>query len=302
MDTTAFTKFWPLIQSTIQEFLAITEPHVEEAAIQQNIPLELYTYSEFGLDSFSREEFQKRDPYSNPLQFEKVFVTLNFKGWIEPQADNTYHVTDNAREAAQSLIEEGNKYLLPFESFTDLNLERLAALLKQIVFASKFSPPPPDHWAIVRRFSIREHESRLIVRIREYLMDLHAFYDDSHYAAAHPHFGRAGIAWLVLGALDKNDMVTAEQLADSLLFRGYDASHYEVALQAATQIGWAQLVNASDTYCITQKGRELREQVEHLTNEYFYATWSLLHQNELDELYELLLSLRDQLNSFRKTS
>jgi hypothetical protein len=301
MDTTAFTKFWPLIQSTIQEFLEVTEPHVEEIAIQQNIPLELYTYSEFGLESFSREDFQKRDPYSNPVQFEKVFVTLNFKGWIEPQADNTYRVTDHAREAARSLIEEGNKSLLPFESFTNIDLERLAALLKQIVLASKFAPPPPDHWAVVKRFSLLGQESPLIVRIREYLLDLHAIYDDCHYAAAHPHFGRAGIAWLVLGALDKNDTVTAEQLADDLLFRGYDASHYEVALQAAAQIGWAQLVNTSGAYCITAKGRELREQVEHLTNEYFYATWSLLHPNELDELYELLLNLRDQLNSFRKT-
>src|SRR5512141_2243357 len=128
MDTASLKKFWSLIQSTIQEFLAITDPHIEEAAIQRKIPLELYTYSEFGLDSFSREEFQKRDPYSNPLQFEKAFVTLNFKGWIEPQADNTYHVTDHARDAMRTLVEEGNKYLLPFESFTDIKLERLAAL------------------------------------------------------------------------------------------------------------------------------------------------------------------------------
>ena len=300
MDTNSLTKFWSLIQSTLQEFLAITETAIEEAAIQQNIPLELYTYSEFGLDSFSREDFQKRDPYSNPVQFEKVFVILNFKGWIEPQEDAKYHVTERTREAARALIEEGNKHLLPFESFTDINLERLAALLKQIVMASEFAPPPPEHWAIVKRFSVLEKDSPLIVRIREYLMDLHAFHDDCHYAAAHPHFGRAGIAWLVLGGLDKNATVTAEQLADSLSFRGYEASHYEVALQAAVQIGWAQSVDVPGAYCITQKGRELRQQVEQLTNEYFYATWSLMKQTDLDQLYELLLRLRDQLNSFRK--
>lgn len=301
MDTTSLNKFWSLIQSTVQELLKITEPHIEEAAIQQNIPLDLYTYSEFGLDSFSREAFQKRDPYSNPLQFEKVFVTLNFKGWIEPQSDNTYHVTDQARDVARMLIEEGNKYLLPFESFTDIDLERLAHLLKRIVLASEFASPPPDHWATVRRFSILEQDSPLIIRIREHLMDLYAFRDDCHYSAAHPHFGRAGIAWLVLGALSKNDQVNAEQLAESLSFRGYEASHYEVALQAAVQIGWAQPANVTDAYCITQKGRELREQVEQLTNEYFFATWSLLTPDELDELYHLLLQLRDQLNFYGKT-
>lgn len=300
MDITSFTKFWPLIQSTIQEFLAITEPHIEEAAIQQNIPLELYTYSEFGLDSFSREEFQKRDPYTNPLQFEKVFVTLNFKGWIEPQADEKYNVTDQARTAARALLEEGNRHLMPFESFANINLKRLEELLKKIVLASRFAPPPPDHWAIVKRFSVLEKESPPIMRVREYLMDLHAFYDDCHYTAAHPHFGRAGIAWLVLGALDKNETVTAEQLSESLLFRGYESGHYEVALQAAVQIGWAQSADVSGAYCITPKGRDLRDQVEHLTNEYFFATWTLMSQKELDELYDLLLKLRDQLNSFRK--
>src|SRR6266545_623359 len=198
MHTESLIKFWSLIHSVIEEFWAIIEPAIEEAAIQLNIPIELYYYSELGLDSFSREDFQKRDPFSNPLLFEKVFVTLNFKGWIEPQADEKYHVTEPAREAARTLIEEGNSHLLPFESFTDINLERLAVLLKQIVMENGFAPPPPEKWAILNRFRVVDQNSPLIVRIREYLMDLFAYHDDCHYTAAHPHFGRAGIAWSVL--------------------------------------------------------------------------------------------------------
>jgi hypothetical protein len=88
-------------------------------------------------------------------------------------------------------------------------------------------------------------------------------------------------------------------LAETLAFRAYEVNDYEVALQAAAQIGWAERIDTS-AYRITQQGRELREQAEQLTNEYFYAPWSILIQSELDELYELLLKLRDQLNSFRK--
>lgn len=300
MTTESLTKFWPLILSVVQEFWAITEPHIEEAAIQSNIPIELYYYSELGLDSFSTEEFQKRDPFSNPLQFEKMFVTLNFKGWIAPQADEKYFVSEKARDAARQIIQAGDAHLLPFESFTDIDLKKLAGLLKQIVQSNEFAPEPPRKWAIEKRFRVRDEKSPLIVQIREYLMDLFAYRDDSHISAARPHFGQAGIIWNVLGSLWRKDTVTAEQLVEALSFRAYEVNDYEVALQAAEKIGWAERTDTASVYRITQKGRELREQAEQLTNEYFYAPWSIMIQSELDELYDLLLKLREQLNSFRK--
>lgn len=300
MTTESLTKFWPLILSVIQEFWAITEPHIEDAALQSNIPIELYHYSEFGLDSFSTQEFQKRDPFSNPQQFEKVFVTLNFKGWIEPQPDEKYLVTQRAKDAARQIIQAGDEHLLKFESFTDVDLQRLIGLLKQIVQANQFAPEPPDKWAIEKRFRIADHNSPRIIQLREHLMDVFAYRDDSHISAARPHFGQAGIVWNVLGSLWRNNLSTAEQLAESLSFRAYDIHEYEVALQAAAQIGWAEETGAPSAYRITQKGRQLREQTEQLTNEYFYAPWSIMVTSELDELYELLLKLREQLNSFRK--
>lgn len=300
MNTESFNKFWPLIHSIIQEFWSITEPAIEEAAIHFNIPIELYYYGELGLDSFSQEEFQKRDPYSNPLLFEKTFVTLNFKGWIEPLPDEKYRVTERAREAARKIIRAGDKELLPFESFTDIDLHRLAVLLKQIFMANEFASSPIEKWAITTRFHVADKNSPMILQIREYLMDFFAYRDDCNYAASHPHFGQAGIVWSVLGSLCKNNVVTAEQLAEAMSFRGYEARDYEVALQAAVQLGWAELTEIPDVFRITQKGRELREHAEQLTNEFFYAPWSVMTEAELDQLYDLLLNLRDQLNSFRK--
>ncbi len=294
------TNLWYLIYSILQEFGSIIEPHIEEAAIQQNIPIELYSYSEFGLDSFSRQEFQRRDPYSNPQVFDKVFVTLNFKGWIELLPDETYLVTEKAREAARRIIQAGDQQLLPFEAFTDINLKRLVALLKQIVMAATMAPEPPEKWSIFKRFRVADKNSPSIVQVRECLMDLYAYRDDCQYAAAHPHFGRAGIIWLVLSSLWKNDTITAEQLAESSLSRGYEIDQYEVALEAAVQIGWAQPTGIAGRFCILQKGRELREQAEQLTNKYFFAPWFALTRAEIRELYSLLLRLKEQLSSFKK--
>jgi len=297
----SLTKFWPLIYSIIQEFWNITEPHIEDSAVRNDIPIELYLYSELGLSGFSIKDFQKRDPFTNPEQFEKVFVRLNVKGWIEPLSDGSFRVTEKAREGVRHIVRMGETQLLDFKSMPDHELERLALLLKQIVAESKATREPPEKWAILIRFRVADEHSPLIVQIKEYLMDLFAYRDDSHLSAARPHFNEAGIVWMVLGSLWKGEAVNAQQIAEKMIFRGYEADDYEIAVQAAVGVGWAEPADRADTFRPTQQGRELREQAEHLTNEYFYAPWSVLVQDEIDELYDLLTQLRSELSVYRRS-
>ena len=267
MNGANLVRFWPLIQSVIREFWEIIEPSIEEAAIRHDIPVELYYYAELGLESFSIEGFQKRDPFSNPQLFEKLFVTLNVKGWILPQLDGSYQVTQRAREAARRIIRAGDEELLPFDYATSIDLHRLAVLLRQIVLASTVAPQPPEKWAIVKRFHSVDKDSPLVVQVREYLMDLFAYRDDSHISASHPHFGKAGIIWNVLDTLWNQDNGKAGQLAEIHSFRGYDVNDYEVALQAAVQIGWAEETEVPSAYRISPQGRKIRAEAERLTDE-----------------------------------
>jgi hypothetical protein len=134
------------------------------------------------------------------------------------------------------------------------------------------------------------------------LLDLFAYRDDAHLSASRPHFNQAGIVWMVLGALWNKDAVTAKQMAEKMTFRGYEVSDYEVALQATVEIGWVEVDGRADAFRLSQEGQGLREQAEQLTNEYFYAPWSVLMQDEIDELYDLLIKLRDELNVFYRKS
>jgi len=301
MNPESLTKFWPLIYFIIQEFWSITEPHIEDAAIRNDIPIELYLYSELGLDTFSITNFQKRDPFTNPEQFEKVFVRLNVKGWIEPMSDGSFRVTEKAREAVRHILQAGDAQLLDFRSMSTSDLERLAILLKQIVAESKVIYEPPEKWAILERFRVASEHDPVIVRVREYLMDLFAYRDDSHLSASLPHFNQAGIVWIALGALWNKDAVTAKQMAEKMTFRGYEVSDYEVAIQAAVEVGWAEMDDRPGIFRLSRHGIVLREQTEHLTNEYFYTPWSVLVQAEMDELYDLLTKLHNELNVYRKS-
>lgn len=301
MPNESLTKFWPLIYSTIKEFWSITESHIEEAALRNDIPVEFYLYSELGLEYFSIEDFQKRDPFSNPEQFEKLFARLFFKGWIEaPVKDGRYQVTEKAREGARQIIQAGDAHLSSFEPLLDVNLRKLGLLLKQIATANNAASEPPQKWAILKRFRVVNKASPWLAQIREYLMDLFAYRDDSHLSASHPHFGQAGIVWSVLGSVWSGNAVTADQMTESLAFRGYEVADYEVAIQAAVQIEWLESAEISGAFRPTSKGRELREQAEGLTNEYFFRPWSVMKQAELDEMYDQLTKLRDQLHGLKK--
>ena len=300
MTNESLLKFWPLIYATVKEFWNITESHIEDAAIQQSIPVELYYYSELGLEYFSIPDFQKRDPFSNPEKFEKLFARLLVKGWIAALPDGRYQVTEKARECGRQIIQAGDEHLASFEQTLDVNLENIAILLERVVTASMEAPEPPQKWAIFKRFRVADKNSSWLPQIRESLMDLFAYRDDSHLSASHPHFGQAGIVWSVLGAIWSGESVTAEQMTESLAFRGYDVDDYEVAIQAAIEIGWVESADIAFAFRATDKGRELREQAQKLTNEYFFRPWSVMNQDELNELYDLLTKLQDQLRDYKK--
>lgn len=301
MPIESLTKFWPLIYSIVQEFWRIIEPHIEDAAIRNDIPIELYLYSELGLERFSINDFQRRDPFSNPEQFERLFVRLNLKGWIEPMQDGSFQVTGKARETARFLIQAGDVQLSDFASMTDHDLKRLMVLLKQLVMESCLAPEPPGKWAILKRFRVADEHYPPIMQIREYLMDLFAYRDDSHLSASRPYFNEAGIVWIVLGALRNGEAVNAGQMADKMAFRGYDVEDYEIALQAAMELGWVEPGNRQDAFQLTAQGKQLRDHAEEDTNEYFYAPWSVLTQEEVNELHELLTKLYDALKAHGKS-
>lgn len=282
----------------------ITEPHIEEAAVRNEIPIELYYCSELGMESFSVEEFRGRDPFSNPEKFEKLFARLEIKDWIVPAHESgRYQVPEKARQAVRQIVQAGDAQLVKLALGApgmEADHDRLLSHLKPIILANNATAEPPEKWAITNRFRVATRNSPVIVQIRESLMDLLAFHDDAHLSAARPYFSEAGIVWSAFGCVRRDHTMTAEKIAEALAFRGYDAEHYAAALQAAVQAGWLESNDLPGTYRPTSKGQDMHAQVDKLTDEYFFRPWAVLSQNELDELYGLLEKLREQLHGVKK--
>ena len=149
---------------------------------------------------------------------------------------------------------KGDNQLIKFKSTTELNLERLLLFLTQINLANSAAPEPPEKWAILKRFRVATNDSPAIVQVREFLMDIIAYHDDAHLAAARPHFNQAGIVWSVLGSVATGSAVTADKLAETLAFRGYDTDDYEVAIKAALGVGWIKTADVPGEFRPTHKG------------------------------------------------
>jgi len=301
MNIDGLANFWPLIHSTIHEIWGITEPQIENTAIEKNIPFELYLYSELGLNEFSVEEFQKRDPFSNPDQFKNRFAQLSVKGWILTQHGGHYGISRQGSDALREMIQAGDVQLSDFDGVSADDLIKLAGLLQRLTMANLEAPEPPQKWAIIRRFRSTHDGSPLLPRIRDLLLDLYAYRDDAHLSAARPYFGDAGIVWSVFSSVCNGQAVTAEQIAERMSFRGYEVSDYKAALKAAVQAGWLDEFGSSGEYQSSMRGRDMHNEVEKLTNEYFYRPWSKLTSEECKALFSLLSQLRDKLIHYSKT-
>ncbi|NWG34121.1 MAG: hypothetical protein HXY42_06730 [Chloroflexi bacterium] len=292
-------RIWRLMLSVMQEFWAITEPFIEDAAVQNEIPIELYYYSELGSTHFSVEEFQKRDPFTNPEQFEKAFARFEVKGWIFPLPDERYQVSAKAQGAVRMIVNAGDAQLSVFHLMPEDELRQIVRLLKQLLTAMIEADEPPAKWAFGRRFHVTDANSPLIVQARELLMDIFAYRDDAYLSAARPHFGQAGIVWEAFDSIVSGAAINAAQMAETLSFRGYEAEDYEIAIHAAVEIGWVEAKDAT-SFLPTAKGRQLYEEVKHLTDDYFYRSWSALTEEELENFHTLLAALHERLIEFRK--
>ncbi|MBI4671925.1 MAG: hypothetical protein HY741_09710 [Chloroflexi bacterium] len=296
MPAEDYAGVWTSIYATIRAFWALTEPRIHAAAQMLEAPMELYYCAELGLDVFSVHNFQERDPYSNPAQYPALFAKLTQGEWILPQSQGEYRVTESARTAARSVIRAGDDFLESVEVLSVRDLQRMNELLQRLVKQIQAAPEPPPKWAILKRFRVADEASPLLAQIREALMDLFAYRDDSHRAAWRT-FPVDGLSWNTFGMLWDNTADTPADMARQAAFRGYTAEDYRRALDTLTARGWVTRSDAPDTFVITPIGKKLRDVVEQLTDAYFYIPWASLSRDDLVELLQGLRQLRERLEA-----
>jgi DNA-binding MarR family transcriptional regulator len=190
-------------------------------------------------------------------------------------------------------IEAARARLALLDPLPPAEMRRTVELLRRIVYATADAPQPPEKPHLARSRSVAPGEDApAATLIDQYLTDLALFRDDAHTEAWRP-FNLAGSTWETFTYLWRGEADTVDTLAERLVRREHPRDVYLQALDDLVTRGW--VAEETGRYSLTDQGRAIREEAEQATNRVFYAAWSCLNDDELDELRGLPDRHRDSL-------
>lgn len=255
----------------------------------------------FNPDPLTVSNLRVRDIYAAPSIVQALLDLMASEGWFDrltmPQEETTYRLTEAGHGIKDRLQTESREGLTLLKSpLPAADLANLEEMLGRIIASSLEAGTPPGNWCLAHsRNRAPAADAPLLPKIAQYFSDFNAFRDDAHMAAWGQH-NLEGYLWETFAFVNSDQATTAETLFQALFYRGYSRQDYAYALQLLVERGWlAPNPDQTDAYLPTETGQTIWQQVEDLTNQYFYKPWSVLSETELEEVALLLKALKERL-------
>jgi hypothetical protein len=243
----------------------------------------------FAPEAITPEYVTRRRPYGNPQVVKQAMGDAAGRGWLEAVAEGQYRLTERGREAAEGIMVLADQLFGEISPLPEAKLMRIATLLDKVAKTAWGLAEPTEKWGLSwgRKFD-RGPAAPPMVQVRRRLLDVLAFRDDVHVAAWQP-YGVGGQVWEAFTYAWRGEAGTAAEMAEQLPYRSYDEVAYAAALQDLAERGW--ISEEDGRYTATEKGKELREEAEEVTDHYFDAAWAALDGTEMEEAKSLLWEL-----------
>jgi predicted transcriptional regulator len=288
---------WPSIQETFNAF----GPHYQNEiqAAMAEVGFEgadwFFSYLAYGMDPepLTAESLQKMLPYFSKERLQGRLSLISEHGFLENKSDDKYSLTAKGHDGIESFFVSARLAIAKVTPMSSQKMDRLAKLLGDVVEATAAASEPAakPNFQISRRTKPDAAEDAA-VHIDQYLTDLLYFRDDAHIAAWQPQ-NISGQAWETFSLVWQGDVHTLAELVENRQNRGFDESAYAKALHDLVKRGW--LTETNGHYQLTETGKQLRQEVEALTNTYFLAGFATLTETEIEELSSLLIQLKEGL-------
>jgi Mn-dependent DtxR family transcriptional regulator len=248
-----------------------------------------FVLGNFDVSAISADLLWQRMPYIAPQLYERMLAGLIRAGLLVMKEDGRYQFTDPARQIGWQIYKAKHQRLGQLNLLPACQLEELAYILHRLVHASQVAAQPVSKRWLMSRCNYLAVNAPPLAQIVENLANLDAFRDDCHLAAWQQH-QVDGRTWEAFTLLWQRGQLSHNQVAEQLNIRGYHPHDYQTALHRLSHCQW--VIHQDGVYTLTAQGRTIRNQVEQLTNDTFYAPWSCLRGNELAQLYKLLTRLK----------
>jgi hypothetical protein len=233
--------------------------------------------------------FLGRAVFSSPRLVRGLMDLMASEGWFDRVGDE-YQLTPAGRQVFEARRDYERSALIAFDGVPAEQTERLALLLGRVVGVALDHPEVPVRWCLSHsRRRAPEEELPAVVHFEQYCDDLNALRDDAYLSAC----GKYAIPPAVrepFGLVCAGQAMTAEELFARLAYRGFSVGELGESLQTA--LGMGLLEAGRDGFVPTEAGLRAIADIEYLTDFVFYAPWSVLAAEEMEEVFELLLAVR----------
>jgi hypothetical protein len=248
--------------------------------------------AEFAPEPLTVARLRVRDTYASPRLVLAILELMASEQWLD-RAEEEYSLTEYGRSVIHRSREATLRMAAGVQSLLAPVLEQLVSLVGRLVQASLESSSPPGVWCLEHsRKRAPDAGAGSVVQLLQYVADFNAFRDDAHMAAWR-HYVESGATWEAFALVCGGETNSLETVYQQLAHRGYTVHEYATALEDLQRRAWLEPGPESGTYQPTSTGRSVRQQVEQLTNSYFYAPWSCLSDTEITRVHDLLVQMQE---------
>lgn len=238
---------------------------------------------EFAPEGMSVEKFRRRAVYSSPSLTKALLELLASETWLDRNGED-YFLTAVGQAEADKMKQNRIRIFENFAPLSNEDMARLVHLMGCVIDAS-VQAKNPDNWCLVHsRKRAPEENDSFGAKLMQYGSDFNAYRDDSH-MAAFGAYAVEGHIWEAFSYIADGKARNAEDLYGQLAYRGFYTEDWRAAIDDLAKRGWIA------EGIITESGRQVRESVEAQTNAYFFAPWSVLSNDEFEEMLSLMQKL-----------
>ena len=234
-------------------------------------------------------------PYANPELFRQDFEGAVRRGWLIISAEGSYRATKKGKRYINCLHRELKNVYDRLHPLPIAQLEKLNALLGEIVMAmantSTFNYKP----AFEMDLRLAPAASSTLQQVCCKLSHLLAFRDDA-YLNAWMDQDINSYVWEAFSLIYKGRAQTATDLASKLeVLRRYDQDAYTAALAELVDRGW--ITECNGKYEPTVEGLKVLAEVARTMTQYFFEPWEDMEDAKVDQLKVLMEALLKALRS-----
>lgn len=247
---------------------------------------------EFDPEPITVEKLRVRAVWSAPGILRGILELLMTEKWLDRNEKHEYCLTAAGRDFISGRRERLIGLANLIEPLPAEEIAQLAVLTRRVIEASLQSSDPPGTWCL--RYSHRRAPAANasdLVKVFYAGTDFNAFRDDCHMAAFRQHNVEAYV-WETFSLVWNGTFNTPEAVYDQQAYRGFSQGEYRGAFEELVKRSW--LVKNGDIYQVTVAGQTIRQAAEILTDQYFYAPWSVLDDHECAALVEGFQKLHDR--------